>query len=239
MRTLGIIAIMILSLRGFAQARQSSFRATDGSTYYLHSDGKYYDRPAASNYNSRRFNFAQTMQHQRSSFRGQNGQMYYLHSDGRYYARSSYLNMHGQHHRSYNQQQVPSCYKRQQFSGLNNFRQFNQHQVTQSSGFQQRLQSLAKKKANILANHSPVRSYRDGSGVMRYSGNIYHPTVAEGLGGAGHEGVGYSNVSAQAAIDKCCHSGHCTSAKGPGYQRLATAVTKGQDGIWYACILTK
>ena len=88
-----------------------------------------------------------------------------------------------------------------------------------------------------MAQESAVRIVTDRFGRRSATG-IHHIDLGQNLAGAGHEGVGFSNQSAQAAINKCCHSGHCTMAKGPGYERLATAVTRGRNG-WYACILTK
>lgn len=50
-----------------------------------------------------------------------------------------------------------------------------------------------------------------------------------GLGGAKYEGVGWSNHSAQNAINSCCYWGVRTPAQ--------IGVSKGNDGFWYACVL--
>ena len=49
------------------------------------------------------------------------------------------------------------------------------------------------------------------------------------LGGARYEGVGWSNISPQSAIQNCCYWG----------QRPASqiGVARGNDGSWYACVL--
>ena len=53
--------------------------------------------------------------------------------------------------------------------------------------------------------------------------------VGGGLGGAKYEGVGWSNVSPQHAIQKCCYWGTRPTAQ--------IGVTKGANGLWYACVL--
>ena len=50
-----------------------------------------------------------------------------------------------------------------------------------------------------------------------------------GLGGAKYEGVGWSNHSAQNAINSCCYWGVRPTAQ--------IGVSKGNDGFWYACVL--
>ena len=50
-----------------------------------------------------------------------------------------------------------------------------------------------------------------------------------GLGGARYEGVGWSNRSAQDAIENCCYWGTRPT--------MQIGVSKGQDGCWYACVL--
>ena len=50
-----------------------------------------------------------------------------------------------------------------------------------------------------------------------------------GLGGAKYEGVGWSNHSAQNAINSCCYWGTRPTAQ--------IGVSKGNDGFWYACVL--
>lgn len=50
-----------------------------------------------------------------------------------------------------------------------------------------------------------------------------------GFGGARYEGVGWSNVSPQAAIERCCYWGQRAPAQ--------IGVSKGNDGCWYACVL--
>jgi hypothetical protein len=50
-----------------------------------------------------------------------------------------------------------------------------------------------------------------------------------GLGNAKYEGVGWSNVSPQHAIQNCCYWGTRPTAE--------IGVSKGADGCWYACVL--
>ena len=50
-----------------------------------------------------------------------------------------------------------------------------------------------------------------------------------GLGGAKFEGVGWSNQSAQKAIENCCYWGKRPTAQ--------IGVRRGRDGFWYACVL--
>ena len=50
-----------------------------------------------------------------------------------------------------------------------------------------------------------------------------------GLGGAKYEGVGWSNQSAQRAIESCCYWGARPTAQ--------IGCTRGSDGFWYACVL--
>ena len=53
--------------------------------------------------------------------------------------------------------------------------------------------------------------------------------VGGGLGGAKFEGVGWSNVSRQNAIESCCYWGTRPPAQ--------IGCTRGSDGYWYACVL--
>jgi hypothetical protein len=53
--------------------------------------------------------------------------------------------------------------------------------------------------------------------------------VGGGLGGAKYEGVGWSNVSRQSAIQSCCYWGARPTAQ--------IGCTRGPDGFWYACVL--
>ena len=50
-----------------------------------------------------------------------------------------------------------------------------------------------------------------------------------GLGGARYEGVGWSNRSAQSAIQSCCYWGARPVSE--------IGVSRGNDGYWYACVL--
>ena len=50
-----------------------------------------------------------------------------------------------------------------------------------------------------------------------------------GLGGAKYEGVGWSNQSAQSAIQSCCYWGTRPVSQ--------IGVARGRDGCWYACVL--
>ena len=241
------------------------FTASDGKTYYKHADGMYYDHPQGQQQQSfqqpqlqvqqqvipqqqyqqqiiPQQQFQQQAQPQVANsddqFTASDGKTYYKHSDGMYYDHpQGQRQMIGQMSSPYqNQQQfhAPQCNRPyQQMDQFNNFRQFNQFQHQQQrpqvSSFRSRLQALAQRKANILASRSPAMG-------------LYHPRISchdsVNFGGAGHEGVGYSSRSAQEAINKCCYSGHPTSAKQPGYPRLATAVARGTNG-WYAVILTR
>jgi len=87
-------------------------------------------------------------------------------------------------------------------------------------------------------------SYTSGSNVQalaQQKANLAASTLNKGhvggsLGSATHEGVGYSSLSPQQAIDVACYSGSPISAQGPGRPRLATAIARGSDG-WYACLL--
>ena len=242
------------------------FTANDGKTYYKHADGMYYDHPQGQQQQSfqqpqlqvqqqvipqqqyqqqiiPQQQFQQQAQPQVANsddqFTASDGKTYYKHSDGMYYDHpQGQRQMIGQMNSPYqNQQQfhTPQCNRPyQQMDQFNNFRQFNQFQHQQQqrpqvSSFRSKLQALAQRKANILASRSPAMG-------------LYHPRISchdsVNFGGAGHEGVGYSSRSAQEAINKCCYSGHPTSAKQPGYPRLATAVARGSNG-WYAVILTR
>jgi len=53
--------------------------------------------------------------------------------------------------------------------------------------------------------------------------------VGGGLGGAKFEGVGWSNLSPQTAIQNCCYWGQRPPAQ--------IGVSKSSDGCWYACVL--
>ena len=53
--------------------------------------------------------------------------------------------------------------------------------------------------------------------------------IGGGLGGARYEGVGWSNQSPQQAIQQCCYWGTRPTAQ--------IGVSRGADGLWYACVL--
>lgn len=53
--------------------------------------------------------------------------------------------------------------------------------------------------------------------------------VGGGLGGARFEGVGWSNASAQHAVQNCCYWGTRPVSQ--------IGVSRGRDGFWYACVL--
>ena len=57
----------------------------------------------------------------------------------------------------------------------------------------------------------------------------YRNHIGGGLGGANFEGVGWSNQSAQTAIQNCCYWGQRAPAQ--------IGVSKSPDGCWYACVL--
>ena len=87
--------------------------------------------------------------------------------------------------------------------------QLNQTNVSGlRSGF---ANGLAQMKAQRAAN-SRVRGHLGGS-----------------LGGAQYEGVGWSTVSPQHAVQQCCYWGQ----KAP----LQVGVAQSSDGCWYACVL--
>jgi len=90
-----------------------------------------------------------------------------------------------------------------------NFAQTYTSSASSSSGNVQ--PGLAQQKA-VQAAQSGVRGHLSG-----------------GLGGAKYEGVGWSNHSAQNAINSCCYWGVRPTAQ--------IGVSKGNDGFWYACVL--
>ena len=53
--------------------------------------------------------------------------------------------------------------------------------------------------------------------------------IGGSLGGAKYEGVGWSSISPQSAIQHCCYWGTRPVAE--------IGVSRGQDGLWYACVL--
>ena len=53
--------------------------------------------------------------------------------------------------------------------------------------------------------------------------------VGGGLGRASYEGVGWSTVSSQHAIQQCCYWGQRPVSQ--------IGVARGNDGCWYACVL--
>lgn len=77
-------------------------------------------------------------------------------------------------------------------------------------------------------------SYGAGSGMAQQKayqaaniGLMGH--VGGGLDGCKYEGVGWSNVSPDHAISKCCYWGQRPVSQ--------IGVARGQNGMWYACVL--
>lgn len=78
----------------------------------------------------------------------------------------------------------------------------------------------------------PVATGRTGlaqSKARRAAQGLLRGHVGGGLGNANYEGVGWSSQSAQAAIEQCCYWGQRQPAE--------IGVSRGADGLWYACVL--
>ncbi len=75
---------------------------------------------------------------------------------------------------------------------------------------------------NVASGLAQMKAQQAASG--RVQGHI-----GGGLGGARYEGVGWSNQSPQAAIQQCCYWGTRPTAQ--------IGVSRGNDGVWYACVL--
>ena len=75
---------------------------------------------------------------------------------------------------------------------------------------------------NVASGLAQMKAQQAASG--RVQGHI-----GGGLGGARYEGVGWSNQSPQAAIQQCCYWGTRPTAQ--------IGVSRGNDGLWYACVL--
>lgn len=94
--------------------------------------------------------------------------------------------------------------------------------VSSQQTYAQTYTSSASSSGNVqsgLAQQKAVQAAQ--SGVRGHLGG--------GLGGAKYEGVGWSNHSAQNAINSCCYWGMRPTAQ--------IGVSKGNDGFWYACVL--
>ncbi len=89
----------------------------------------------------------------------------------------------------------------------------------------------------VYSSPRPVAStYRgaSSSGLAQYkaqraaSGRV-RGHIGGSLGGAACEGVGWSSSSPQRAIEQCCYWGQRTPTQ--------IGVSRGADGVWYACVL--
>jgi len=91
----------------------------------------------------------------------------------------------------------------------------------------------------IYSNSMPVGRSSMSSGVTSFglaqskaqraaNGGI-RGHIGGSLGGASCEGVGWSNSSPQRAIEQCCYWGQKSPAQ--------IGVSRGADGVWYACVL--
>lgn len=83
-------------------------------------------------------------------------------------------------------------------------------------------QAIGNSVSNVSAGLAQRKAQQAANGRIR--GHI-----GGGLGGAKYEGVGWSNRSAQAAIEQCCYWGTRPTAQ--------IGVSRGSDGLWYACVL--
>lgn len=77
-------------------------------------------------------------------------------------------------------------------------------------------------RGNIASGIAQRKAQR--AAQMRLRGHL-----GGSLGGAAYEGVGWSNVSPQRAIQSCCYWGQ----RAP----VDIGVARGNDGCWYACVL--
>jgi len=94
--------------------------------------------------------------------------------------------------------------------------------VTQQQNFAQTYTSSASGSGNVQPGLAQQKADQAAqSGIQGHLGG--------GLGGAKYEGVGWSNHSAQNAINSCCYWGVRPTAQ--------IGVSKGNDGFWYACVL--
>jgi len=120
---------------------------------------------------------------------------------------------------------------------------------TYSSSYMPTSSSMSYPVSGTFASYSPssvtspsttspvsnlAASYGSGSGLAQQKayqaanmGMLGH--VGGGLGGCRYEGVGWSTVSPDHAITKCCYWGQRPVSQ--------IGVAKGQDGMWYACVL--
>lgn len=85
---------------------------------------------------------------------------------------------------------------------------------------------------------APVSTYTAGSGASsglaqqkahQAAGMGLMGHVGGGLGGCNYEGVGWSSISRDHAISKCCYWGQRPVSQ--------IGVARGQNGLWYACVL--
>ena len=84
--------------------------------------------------------------------------------------------------------------------------------------------SYSSRSSNGSCQPGLAQSKAVQAAQMRLQGHL-----GSGLGGAHYEGVGWSNQSAQQAIEHCCYWGQRPTAQ--------IGVSKGSDGMWYACVL--
>jgi hypothetical protein len=95
-------------------------------------------------------------------------------------------------------------------------------QVTSGPGSRVVSNSIPGNFSSVLPGLAQRKAKRAAQGGIR--GHL-----GGGLGGAKYEGVGWSNQSAQRAIESCCYWGTRPTAQ--------IGVAKGSDGFWYACVL--
>ena len=94
--------------------------------------------------------------------------------------------------------------------------------------------------SNVIFTNN-TSSTGDAQALAQQKASLAASTLNKGhvggsLGPATHEGVGFSSVSSQQAINAACYSGSPISAQGPGRPRIGTGVARGSDG-WYSCLL--
>ena len=80
-----------------------------------------------------------------------------------------------------------------------------------------------------LSSNSNVQAGLAQSKAVRAAQMGLRGHLGGGLGGARYEGVGWSNQSPQQAIQQCCYWGTRPTAQ--------IGVSRGADGLWYACVL--
>ena len=114
---------------------------------------------------------------------------------------------------SYNEKyEAPSTQAYSSYSGT----------TTPSQSYGQTYTSSASSSGNVQPGLAQQKATQAAQGGIQ--GHL-----GGGLGGAKYEGVGWSNRSAQNAIQSCCYWGTRPTAQ--------IGVSKGSNGFWYACVL--